>query len=298
MLSALTDSYVQSSPGSPDSLLGEGDADMLDGAALDLGSLPPHVRERIIRLQHENKMLKLQKSENEDDQSEMLKSLLDDANARKNELESELRISNQRVLELGAQLEDLQESQTRTAATDETTELRKKLSQHMQKTSQLEGELQQKQAKLDELQPQLATHEQTLNQLKEQLAKKEEEMRQMEDRYKRYLEKAKNVIKTLDPKHNSGPAPEVQALRNQLQEKDRLLDHLEKEHDKAKAIKEQEEKLIVSAWYNLGMNLHRRAAEERLANSGAGQSFLARQRQAHTRRAQSVNSPHATANAR
>ena len=35
------------------------------------------------------------------------------------------------------------------------------------------------------------------------------------------------VIRTLDPKHISGAAPEVQALRNQLQEKDRLIEHLE-----------------------------------------------------------------------
>ena len=40
------------------------------------------------------------------------------------------------------------------------------------------------------------------------------------------------------------------------------------------------------------MQLHRKAAEERLVNSGAGQSFLARQRQAHTRRTHTMPSPH------
>ena len=48
-------------------------------------------RERIIRLQHENKMLKLKQGETTDEKSELLQSLLDDANARKNELESENR---------------------------------------------------------------------------------------------------------------------------------------------------------------------------------------------------------------
>ena len=48
-------------------------------------------RERLIRLQHENKMLKLQRAETEDEQGQLLQGMLDDANARKNELESEVR---------------------------------------------------------------------------------------------------------------------------------------------------------------------------------------------------------------
>ena len=40
-----------------------------------------------------------------------------------------------------------------------------------------------------------------------------------------------------------------------------------------------------------GMQLQRKAAEERLSSSGAGQSFLARQRQAHNRRTHSINTP-------
>ena len=41
-----------------------------------------------------------------------------------------------------------------------------------------------------------------------------------------------------------------------------------------------------------GMQLHRQAAEERLANNNMGQSFLARQRQVHSRRAQTINTLH------
>ena len=37
------------------------------------------------------KMLKLQQAENQDEQGQLLQSMLDDANARKNELESENR---------------------------------------------------------------------------------------------------------------------------------------------------------------------------------------------------------------
>ena len=122
----------------------------------------------------------------------------------------------------------------------------------------------------------------------------------MEERYKKYIEKAKSVIKTLDPKQNPNAAPEVSALKTQLQDKDKVaekkyiewvylscflvffnqvIDELEKETEKARAIREMEERLMASAFYDLGMKLHRGAVEDRLKNLSQGQSFLARQRQ-------------------
>uniref|UniRef100_A0AAQ5YXC5 Calponin-homology (CH) domain-containing protein n=1 Tax=Amphiprion ocellaris TaxID=80972 RepID=A0AAQ5YXC5_AMPOC len=184
----------------------------------------PEIREHLIRLQHENKMLKLAQEGSDNEKIALLQSLLEDANRRKNELETENRSAK-------------------------TTTVQKKA---------------------------------TL--LEEALKKKDEEMKQMEERYKKYLEKAKSVIRTLDPKQNQGSGPEVQALKNQLQEKERMLISLEKEMDKTKSQREHEEKLIVSAWYNMGMSMQKKAAEDRLANTGSGQSFLARQRQATSTR--------------
>lgn len=63
--------------------------------------------------------------------------------------------------------------------------------------------------------------------LQEVLQKKDEEMRNMEERYRKYLEKAKSVIRTLDPKHNSASSSEVQLLRNQLHEKTKIIEHLD-----------------------------------------------------------------------
>lgn len=37
--------------------------------------------------------------------------------------------------------------------------------------------------------------------------------------------------------------------------------------------------------YNMGMGLHRKAVDDRLQQYGSGQSFLARQRQVHSKRA-------------
>lgn len=48
-------------------------------------------REKLIRLQHENKILKLNQEGSDNEKIALLQSLLDDANLRKNELETENR---------------------------------------------------------------------------------------------------------------------------------------------------------------------------------------------------------------
>lgn len=117
-------------------------------------------------------------------------------------------------------------------------------------------------------------------------------MKLMEARYKKYLDKARTVIKTLDPKQNLETSPEIQALKNQLSEKERYIEQMEEDNNKAKLIREEEEKYMVAAWYNLGFQLHRQATEERLNNSTNGMSFLARQRQINSRRTQSIPNAH------
>uniref|UniRef100_A0A7N8WPT1 Protein Hook homolog 3 n=1 Tax=Mastacembelus armatus TaxID=205130 RepID=A0A7N8WPT1_9TELE len=205
----------------------------------------PEIREHLIRLQHENKMLKLAQEGSDNEKIALLQSLLEDANRRKNELETENR----------------------------------------EKLQELNNELLKKNTFIDEMEPKYNASTQRVEELEEALKKKDEDMKQMEERYKKYLEKAKSVIRTLDPKQNQGSGPEVQALKNQLQEKERMLHSLEKEMDKTKSQRDYEEKLIVSAWYNMGMSLQKKAAEDRLASTGsAGQSFLARQRQATSTR--------------
>ncbi|XP_029371832.1 protein Hook homolog 3 isoform X1 [Echeneis naucrates] len=245
----------------------------------------PEMREHLIRLQHENKMLKLAQEGSDNEKIALLQSLLEDANRRKNELETENRLINQRLMEEQSQVEELQKSlQEQGSKADDSSILKKKYEEHMEKVQELNNELLKKNAFIDEMEPKYNASSQQVEELEEALKKKDEDMKQMEERYKKYLEKAKSVIRTLDPKQNQGSGPEVQALKNQLQEKERMLHSLEKEMDKTKSQRDYEEKLIVSAWYNMGMSLQKKAAEDRLANSGSGQSFLARQRQATSTR--------------
>lgn len=263
----------------------------------------PEIRERLIRLQHENKMLKLAQEGSDNEQIALLQSLLEDANSRKNELETENRLVNQRLLEGQSQVEELQKSlqEHGSKAEDDallssvcasnlsqstTVLMKRKCQEHLDKLKDANNELQKRSAAIEELENKHTSSIQRIEELEDALKKKDEDMKQMEERYKKYLEKAKSVIRTLDPKQNQGSAPEVQALKNQLQERERMIHSLEKEYDKTKSQRDQEEKLIVSAWYNMGMALQKKAAEDRLASTGSGQSFLARQRQAtSTRRA-------------
>ncbi|XP_067114098.1 protein Hook homolog 3 isoform X2 [Osmerus mordax] len=245
----------------------------------------PEIRERLIRLQHENKMLKLAQEGSDNEKIALLQSLLEDANSRKNELETENRLVNQRLMEGQSQVEELQKSlQEQGSKADDSIILKKNYEEHMGKLREAKDELQKKTAYIDDLEPKYTSSSQRVYELEEALKKKDEDMKLMEERYKKYLEKAKSVIRTLDPKQNQGSAPEVQALKNQLQERERMLHSLEKEFDKTKTQRDQEEKLIVSAWYNMGMAIQKKAAEDRLASTGSGQSFLARQRQATSTR--------------
>ncbi|XP_072619459.1 protein Hook homolog 3 isoform X3 [Vulpes vulpes] len=197
----------------------------------------------------------------------------------------EIRLVNQRLLEVQSQVEELQKSlQDQGSKAEDSVLLKKKLEEHLEKLHEANNELQKKRAIIEDLEPRFNNSSLKIEELQEALRKKEEEMKQMEERYKKYLEKAKSVIRTLDPKQNQGAAPEIQALKNQLQERDRLFHSLEREYEKTKTQREMEEKYIVSAWYNMGMTLHEKAAEDRLASTGSGQSFLARQRQATSTR--------------
>lgn len=245
----------------------------------------PEIRERLIRLQHENKMLKLSQEGSDNEQIALLQSLLEDANSRKNELETENRLVNQRLLEGQSQVEELQNSlQEHGSKADDTVLMKRKCQEHLDKLRDATNDLQKKSAAIEELENNHTSSVQRIEELEDALKRKDEDMKQMEERYKKYLEKAKSVIRTLDPKQNQGSAPEVQALKNQLHERERMIHSLEREHDKTKSQRDQEEKLVVSAWYNMGMALQKKAAEDRLASTGSGQSFLARQRQATSTR--------------
>nr|XP_031363525.1 protein Hook homolog 2 [Lonchura striata domestica] len=89
-------------------------------------------------------------------------------------------------------------------------------------------------------------------------------------------------------------APVLQLLRSQLQEKDALIQHLENDWERSRAQREREERLLVTAWYNMGLALrqHEGGAAARGGHGGA-RSFLAQQRLATA--ARRARAPHGRA---
>uniref|UniRef100_A0A8C1WWH7 Hook microtubule tethering protein 2 n=1 Tax=Cyprinus carpio TaxID=7962 RepID=A0A8C1WWH7_CYPCA len=233
--------------------------------------MPTELRDTVVRLQQENKTLCVQE-ESYRHRLEELQTQLEDSQRSQNTLETQNRLSQQQISELSAQVEELQRA---LQEQDSKTEDVKKL-------HEAHSDLQRKREVIDDLEPHVDSNmAKKIDELQEILKKKDEDMRRMEERYKRYVEKARTVIKTLDPKQkSSAPPAEVQVLKNQLTEKDRKIQHLEHDFERTRSRHEQEEKLIISAWYNMGMALHQKVAGERSGpGSAPAQSFLAQQRQ-------------------
>ncbi|XP_066530251.1 protein Hook homolog 2 [Hoplias malabaricus] len=253
------------------------------GAVGSLASeiMPTEFKETVVRLQNENKMLCVQEESYRQRLAEM-QTQLEEAHRCQNTLETQKRLSWQQVAQLRSQVEDLQKAlQEQDSKAEDSSMLKKKLEEHLEKLHEAHSDLQKKREVIDDLEPGADNNmAKKIDELQEILRKKDEDMRQMEERYKRYVEKARTVIKTLDHKQKpQSVSPEVQALRNQLSERDRKIQHLENDFEKTRSRHDQEEKLIISAWYNMGMALHQKVVGERAGTPGQAQSFLAQQRQ-------------------
>uniref|UniRef100_A0A672GWE8 Calponin-homology (CH) domain-containing protein n=1 Tax=Salarias fasciatus TaxID=181472 RepID=A0A672GWE8_SALFA len=230
------------------------------GPRSDLAVSWPPLRETVVRLQSENKMLCVQeetyRQKLADAQAE-----LEEAQRSKNTLETQNRLNQQQISELRCQIEELQKALQEHHSNNEDVSGETRL----EKLHEAHSDLQKKREVIDDLEPKVdGNMAKKIDELQEILRKKDEDMKQMEERYKRYVEKARTVIKTLDPKQQ--PAPDIQALKNQLTEKERRIQHLEHDYEKSRARHDQEEKLIISAWYNMvgartHTNTHRAAAD-------------------------------------
>ncbi|XP_006790174.1 protein Hook homolog 1 [Neolamprologus brichardi] len=268
-----------------------------DNLAAEL--MPVEYREKFIQLQHENKMLRVQQEEYEREKIASLQAQLEEAHKTRSELDTENRLSRERVGELQQQVEDLQKALQSQASKPDDSNLKRKLDAHMVQLNEAQDEIMKKKELLEDLQPDNTQTSLKVDELMAALKKKDDDMRAMEERYKMYLEKARSVIRALDPKLNPATA-EIQALRNQVADRDKQILSLERQCEQAK-LREYEEKLIVTAWYNKSLNFQKLAIESRLGGRTAsmlspGQSFLTQQRQISNapRRALSISVPATT----
>ncbi|XP_013209186.1 protein Hook homolog 2 isoform X10 [Microtus ochrogaster] len=243
--------------------------------------LPAELRETLLRLQLENKRLRQQEATDRERQEELQRHL-EEANRARHGLETQHRLNQKQLSELRAQVEDLQKALQEQGgkAEDATpTLLKRKLEDHLQKLHEADLELQRKREYIEKLEPPTDNNTaRRIEELQDSLQKKDADLQAMEERYRRYVDKARTVIQTLEPKQRppTGMSPELQTLRKQLWERNMRIRHLEMDYEKSRSQREQEEKLLISAWYSMGMALEQRAGEEQAP--AHAQSFLAQQR--------------------
>ncbi|XP_078216798.1 protein Hook homolog 2 isoform X4 [Callithrix jacchus] len=241
--------------------------------------LPAELRETLLRLQLENKRLCRQEAADRERQEELQRHL-EEANRARHGLETQHRLNQQQLSELRAQVEDLQKSlQEQGGKTEDSILLKRKLEEHLQKLHEADLELQRKREYIEELEPPTdSSTARRIEELQHSLQKKDADLRAMEERYRRYVDKAHMVMQTLEPKQRPavGAPPDLHTLRTKLRERDVRIRHLEMDFEKSRSQREQEEKLLISAWYNMGMALQQRVGEERAP--AHAQSFLAQQR--------------------
>lgn len=239
--------------------------------------LPAELRETLQRLELENKRLCQQEAADRERQEELQRHL-EEANRDRHRLETQHRLNQQQLSELRAQVEELQKApQEQGGKPEDPTVLKRKLDEHLEQLQREDVELQQKREYLEELEPP-SDSTRRIEELQQSLQKKDADLRAMEERYRRYVDKARTVMQSLEPKQAppTGPSPELHSLRTQLRERTARIRNLEMDFEKSRSQREQEEKSLINAWYNMGVALQQRVGEERAP--AHAQSFLAQQR--------------------
>ncbi|KAL4716957.1 hypothetical protein ACJJTC_012768, partial [Scirpophaga incertulas] len=144
-------------------------------------TIPNDIKEQLIRLEHENKLLRQNQGAQADQAS--VQALLEDYAARLEKQRALNREANQRIMQLEATLE----------------------APHPRLASAIEDS-QRKSLQVEELQAGLSEERRRTGKLQEALATREAELLALEDKYKKCVEKAKEVIKSLDPRATGQPS--------------------------------------------------------------------------------------------
>ncbi|XP_074713600.1 protein Hook homolog 2 isoform X2 [Strix uralensis] len=248
------------------SCLRQADAVLEEGTApagnLAAEILPAELREMVARLQRENRRLQAQEATLRLQRDQLQRRLWDNDRQR---LEAPV------AAELRMALGDRGDPPEELLLLKETLE---ELEELPEAGAELEGD--------EEPEPRGdGSGQRHVEELQRTLRRREEALRTLEQRCRRHAGGARAVMRALEPKP-PGPAaaPVLRALRTQLQEKEALIRHLESDCERSRAQREREERLLVTAWYNMGLAFQQQTSEGRgpQAPPGGAQSFLAQQR--------------------
>lgn len=241
-----------------------GGANSLIENARSQGSLTPTTTDDLIRLRAENEDLRNQIAEGgaKDADIELLREEVLDSKDYQRKVEEELRVANQRIATMES---DIKISGNTTTPTQELMLLQDQIAAEKGKHRETIEMLEKKNNRIKELEPRVKSAAEAINSLKDIIKKKDDEIKTQEEKYKRFLGKAKQVIKAIDPKGTQSPSPDTAALRKQLAEKEKALMRMEEEAERLKTAREREERMVLSAWYEMGMHVHKKGLEERLS---------------------------------
>ncbi|XP_046407312.1 protein Hook homolog 3 isoform X2 [Ischnura elegans] len=241
--------------------------------------VPPTIKEKILRLQHENKMLKMSQHRPEEARSPAIEAVMDDMDQMLKSLRDENRVAHQRILELESQLEEFQsqpESHGNQGGKHQLASLEKQLKFLQEDVERKSSQLDEKNAHVAELNQKIAT-------IQESMHCKEMELQAMEEKFQRCIKKAQSVVKSLGPKENTGDMAEINALQSQLAEKDKIIEYYKREFEKCK-IRDKEGALLVTAYQAQSLEAYRNSVDQRLSKWSRGSNCLSRHRQATNRR--------------
>ncbi|KAL7033355.1 hypothetical protein ACKWTF_007556 [Chironomus riparius] len=194
-----------------------------------------NMKEKIVRLEAENKALR-------EGQQTALSDLLNDSNQRNEKLRDQLKTANQKILLLTSQT-DVDKNKNGTLELRELCDQRERL--------------------LEEAQSQISNSHQRIRLLEVSLENKTHDLAGLEQKYKKCVEKAKEVIQGLGLSDGT-----VNEVPEELEERMSVA----------------ESKLIVAAFYRMAINTQRENVDSKLASLSQGQSFMARQRQPAARK--------------
>ncbi|CAG2109281.1 unnamed protein product [Medioppia subpectinata] len=162
--------------------------------------------------------------------------------------------------------------------------------------------IKEKALSLETTKHELLNAQQEIESLKGVIVKKDEELTEREDQYKKYVNKAKAVTNALDQlsQHSIASTPSISSTSSDanndinywkqlVQQKESEISKYKHDFEESNGFREMEAKLLTISFHNLSSHLQRKSAEERIRNGSLNSSqnnvsFLARQRQATTRK--------------
>uniref|UniRef100_A0A6G1SMD1 Protein Hook 3 n=1 Tax=Aceria tosichella TaxID=561515 RepID=A0A6G1SMD1_9ACAR len=224
----------------------------------DISSIPStalELKERIARLEMENQLLKAKVASKTDASKVVLGGLLEEATEKCKRLESENQQVRKRMLLLESKLRDV-------------------MNPDEQPTTSAANMIQ------DSSSDNVLSLMKRVEELQRLLYQREQELRDAEARYKKNIDKAKEVMKALNNNQsinsslhpscmssasfNTSSLDEVNALKLQLREREERLIELERDFFEFKKLKEVHERLILSAFYGLTTPMQWKNVEKRL----------------------------------